>query len=706
MSELGLELLAPAGDLDTLKAVIDAGADAVYFGGEMFGARAYAKNFSYEDAVCGIKYAKLHNRKAYLTVNTLIKNKEFDENLYSYLKDYYEAGIDAFLVQDYGLFRFIKEHFPDVEVHASTQVSTSSKYGAEYLKEQGADRVVLSRETSLDEIREIYKATKMDIEVFVHGAICVCYSGNCFMSSFLGGRSGNRGRCAQPCRLPYHTKIDGVDSAEVGDYLLSPADMCLLSHIPELSEAGAYSLKIEGRMKSPSYAAGVVSIYRKYIDLYLKTKKPYKVSKADMDFLKSLGQRGGFTDTYLKHQNGPSLMSMKDSSLHLDKKVTYAPEPASIPLSAEVYLTKNSESVLRLVGEQDEVTVLGDIVSEALKRPLSKEDVIKQIGKTGDSVFSFKNIEVYMEDDIFLPVSALNKLRREAFSKYEELLFSVNRSDAKKCTFKAKSSVKNEMPERISYSVFVTTREQLECALEYVSENDTLILSHSLLEEDIENISTDARLTLALPEVFRLKAERYFEENHFSDRVEMFDGFMASSYDGLGYLLEHGIEKERIIIDHRLYTFNNMSINEFREEGFEEFIAPIELNAKELKHRDNSDSACIVYGYLPLMISANCTRKNVHGCDKKPSVNYLKDRKNISFAVRNDCSICMNTIYNSLPLDLFSELGYLEEIGFNRFRIDFTVEQRKECLEVLSEYFEGVPVSREVTKGHFNRGVL
>jgi len=706
MSELGLELLAPAGDLDTLKAVVDAGADAVYFGGEMFGARAYAKNFSYEDALSGIKYAKLHDRKVYLTVNTLVKNKEFDENLYSYLKFYYEAGIDAFLVQDFGLFKFIKEHFKDVEVHASTQVSTSSKYGAEYLKELGANRVVLSRETSLKEIKEIYDATKMDIEVFVHGAICVCYSGNCFMSSFLGGRSGNRGRCAQPCRLPYRTNIEGIDSKEAGDYLLSPADMCLLEHIPELSEAGAYSLKIEGRMKSPSYAAGVVSIYRKYIDLYLKTKKPYEVSKQDIEFLKGLGQRGGFTDTYLKHQNGPELMSMKDSSLHLDKKLTFTPKPAPISVSAEVYFSKGSESVIRLISDQAEITVLGDEVLEALKRPLTKEDVIKQINKTGDSVFTLRNTDVFMDDGIFMPVSSLNKLRREAFSKLEDMLLYRDYTPSKECNFKAKASVKNEPVLDRAYFVSVTTMEQLFCALSYVGENDTIILSHALLNEDIDNLDTKARVILALPEIFRLKAERYFEANHFSERIDSFDGFMASSYDGLGYLLDLGIDKSRILLDHRLYTYNNSTLQSFRDEGYDEFIAPIELNSKELKHRDNSDSACIVYGYLPLMISANCIRKNIHGCDKTVSVNRLIDRKNIAFPVRNDCSICMNTIYNSLPLDLYSELDYLQEIGFSKFRIDFTIEGAKECREVFEEYFNGASLQKEITKGHFNRGVL
>ncbi|MCR4781903.1 MAG: U32 family peptidase [Lachnospiraceae bacterium] len=706
MSELGLELLAPAGDLDTLKAVIDAGADAVYFGGEMFGARAYAKNFSFEDAKEGIKYAKLHNRKAYLTVNTLVKNKEFDYDLYAYLKYYYEAGIDAFLVQDFGLFKFIKEHFPQVEVHASTQVSTSSSYGANFLKEMGADRVVLSRETSLKEIKEIYDKTKMDIEVFVHGAICVCYSGNCLMSSVLGGRSGNRGRCAQPCRLPYQTTVNGKNSKEIGDYLLSPSDMCLLEHLPELSEAGAFSLKIEGRMKNPTYAAGVTSIYRKYIDLYLSGKE-YKVSKKDIEFLKALGQRGGFTDLYLKEQNGRKLMSFMDSSLHLDKDVLYTPPSKKIPLSFEVTLKKGKEAILKLTSDKHSITVLGDIVSEANNRPLSEEDVIKQMKKTGDSAFFLKDISVNMDDGIFMPVSKLNALRRDGFSFLEDKMMGEDYRYSIDFSYKSSPSVKNETVDKAGFSIFVKNTNQLNVALSYVDESDKLILDHTFLEMDIDDLKDrcKAKIILSMPAVFRLKAERFFERNNFKNRIDSFDGFLAASYDSLGYLKENKIPNSKIIIDHRLYTFNNEAVASFLEEGYMEVTSPYELNRKELKHRDNSRSSVITYGRIPLMISANCTRKNVSGCDKTPSVLYLKDRKNVSFPVRNDCSICMNTIYNSLPLDLYKEISYFMEIGFSDFRIDFSTENEKECKAVLEQYYNNIPLNVEATKGHFNRGV-
>lgn len=324
MSEKGLELLAPAGNPETFKRVIDAGADAVYFGGSAFGARAYAKNLSPNEAEPALRYAHSKGKKAYLTVNTLLKNDEIIYDLYPYIRTYYELGIDAVIVCDHGVFTFIRDHFPDLKLHISTQMNTCSVFGAAYLADEGADRIVTARELSIQEISDIYEKTGIEIECFVHGALCVCYSGQCLMSSIIGGRSGNRGRCAQPCRLPYkvYRGKDRVDTP--GDYILSPKDLCGIRHIPELSEAGVYSLKIEGRMKQADYAAGVVSIYRKYVDMYLTNGKgAYKVSKKDMDALMALGNRNGFTDSYYSKQNDTAMISfVSPSHKHEDNKKT------------------------------------------------------------------------------------------------------------------------------------------------------------------------------------------------------------------------------------------------------------------------------------------------------------------------------------------------------------------------------------------------
>ena len=268
-----IELLAPAGSMETFRAVINAGADAVYLGGGRFGARAYADNFTEEELLSAIDYAHIHGRKVYLTVNTLFKERELTEDLYSYLLPYYKQGLDAVIIQDMGAFQMVREAFPGLSIHTSTQMTVTNRYGAAMMKEMGADRVVTAREMSLTEIRDIRDHVDIEIESFVHGALCYCYSGQCLLSSMLGGRSGNRGRCAQPCRLSYEVFDEKKHPVKTGKkerdiYILSPKDLCTVSMIPDLIENGVDSFKIEGRMKKAEYAAGVVSVYRKYIDRY------------------------------------------------------------------------------------------------------------------------------------------------------------------------------------------------------------------------------------------------------------------------------------------------------------------------------------------------------------------------------------------------------------------------------------------------------
>lgn len=307
-----VEILSPAGSMESFRTAINAGADAIYLGGNMFGARAFANNFDEEQLKKALEIAHIHGRKVYLTVNTLLKNDELKKHLYDFLLPAYEAGLDAVIVQDFGVFKFIKEHFPDMDIHASTQMTTNGALSAKFLEEKGASRVVTSRELSLEEIRQIRRETKVEIESFVHGALCYCYSGQCLMSSMIGGRSGNRGRCAQSCRLNY-TAFDEQNNllGKKDKHILSPKDMCALEILPDVIEAGVYSLKIEGRMKSPEYTAGVVSIYRKYVDLYLeKGRKGYKVQQEDLMKLMDLFNRGNFSKGYYVAQNGPDMMSM------------------------------------------------------------------------------------------------------------------------------------------------------------------------------------------------------------------------------------------------------------------------------------------------------------------------------------------------------------------------------------------------------------
>ena len=313
-----VELLAPAGSYEALEAAFRAGADAVYLGGQKFGARAYAENLDQEQMIQAIEKTHLYGKKLYLTVNTLLKNREMERELYDYLAPYYEAGLDAVIVQDLGVLRFIKRNFPNLHLHASTQMTVTGPEGAKLLKEAGASRVVTARELSLAEIRKIYEETHMEIESFVHGALCYCYSGQCLMSSFLGGRSGNRGRCAQPCRLPYQVYREGKKlNDERSAYPLSPKDMCTVRILPEILEAGVHSLKIEGRMKKPEYTAGVVEIYRKYLDRYLAGDKNPVVSGEDYQTLLDIYNRDGFHESYYAQRNGRSMMALRNEKKSL-----------------------------------------------------------------------------------------------------------------------------------------------------------------------------------------------------------------------------------------------------------------------------------------------------------------------------------------------------------------------------------------------------
>ena len=302
-----VEVLAPAGSLDIMKAVVAAGADAIYLGGNMFGARAFANNFNDEELICAIEYAHLFGRKVYLTVNTLLKSREIENSLIEYLIPFYEAGLDAVIVQDMGVFNLIRKHFPDMDIHASTQMTQTGVYGSRLLKELGATRIVTSREMNLQEIKQLHERLDVEIESFVHGALCYCYSGQCLLSSFNGGRSGNRGRCAQPCRMPYDVYDNGEKiNNRNNSYALSPKDMCALQILPDVIESGVYSLKIEGRMKNVTYAAMVTHIYRKYVDMYLERgRKGFKVDKKDIDDLSDIYNTG-----YYDSVKGKKMMSL------------------------------------------------------------------------------------------------------------------------------------------------------------------------------------------------------------------------------------------------------------------------------------------------------------------------------------------------------------------------------------------------------------
>ncbi|WP_434311412.1 peptidase U32 family protein [Hominifimenecus sp. rT4P-3] len=413
-----IEVLAPAGSYESMEAAVRAGADAVYMGGAKFGARAYAENPDDTGLLRAIDFVHLHGRKLYLTVNTLLKERELTEELWKYLAPLYRQGLDAVIVQDYGVLSFIRKHFPKMEIHISTQMAVAGPYGAMLAKELGAGRLVLPRELSLAEIRAIREKTDLELEGFVHGALCYCYSGQCLLSSFIGGRSGNRGRCAQPCRLPYN-----------GKNLMNLKDLCTLAILPQILEAGVTSLKIEGRMKSPRYTAGVVSIYRKYVDRYLTSGGgDWQVDPEDERLLKELFDRGGFTDGYYRRHNGadmvftgkkPELRVIDEERLRfLDEQ--YLQGEIKEKIKGKVKILKGFPATIEVTWGDQSVSVFGDVVAEAKNRPLEKEMVFRQMDKMGGSGFVWESLEIEMDEDVFLPMGAINGLRRSAVEAIQE----------------------------------------------------------------------------------------------------------------------------------------------------------------------------------------------------------------------------------------------------------------------------------------------
>lgn len=704
MRNKDFELLAPAGNLEIFKGVIESGADAVYVGGSMFGARAYANNFTEDELLEAIDFAHLRGVKVYLTVNTLIKNSEFSK-LYDYLLVYYKRGLDAVIVQDIGVVKAIHEYFPSMEIHTSTQMTVTGADGVRFLSQFGVTRGVMAREVSLAEMKRIHEETGMELEAFVHGALCYSYSGQCLFSSILGGRSGNRGRCAQPCRLPY--TVEGKKD----EYILSLKDMCGIKALDKLHDAGVYSLKIEGRMKQLEYACGVVKYYRSYID----SKKP--VSDADYDRIKALGNRCGFTDRYYFDHNGSDMVTYVKPNF-VSNAAEPSPEKRKLSIEGELVLREGEPGSLTV--KRGDVTYKASIepVSAALKAPLDKKAAIDRINKTGDTDFEFSHIKAQIGENVFVPNGALNKLRRDAISGLcDKLLKKYYRNDARyadmsRLTALPEHVVKSDAAHDEAINDYTTicscmTRAQLDTLIGYecfdvfyldfdMYDRNTLIQQFA---DDVKCLTKrNKKVYLMLPTIFRADSSDYFVTIAKELDKVSFEGFVVKNYEEL-YLTENLFTGKKVILDHNMYTFNDVSKSAFFEHGVSGDTVPLELNSKEIMHRNNIGSQMIVYGYYPLMTTANCVHKNTKGCDKKQKLIYLKDRYNKSFAVCNNCKECYNTIYNSLPTMLTKNISKLKEAGIRSFRYSFTIETPKQIKAVMDDKVA------EYTNGHYKRGV-
>lgn len=804
------EVLAPAGSYESFHAAIAAGADAVYLAGNLFGARAFAQNFSEEELLHVIDEAHLHGRKIYLTVNTLLKEKELEEKLYTYLEPYYNEGLDAVIVQDYGVLRFIRQHFPGLALHASTQMTVTGPEGASLLADYGVERVVPARELSLKEVETIKKATQMEMECFVHGALCYCYSGQCLMSSMIGGRSGNRGQCAQPCRLPYTYK--GKNG-----YLMSLKDICTLESIPDLIEHGIDSFKIEGRMKKPEYVAGVTAMYRKYTDLYLEHgREKFRVKKSDLEELMDLYNRGGFHSGYYFVHNGPEMLCtnrpnhagtkaakvlgqkgrelqisvLKDLSkgdvlefpsghgdytLGKDWKKgerqtillpknqrekkgawifrtrcnallqrlnqTYVNAKLQEPISGRVVLKPGEKAVLELRftgrnGTKTVIRVKGERIAPAENRPLTEEQVTKALAKTGNTPFYFETLDVKLEGDCFCPMQQLNTLRRQGIEELEKAVLNGFRRTSADVGQQDMTDTVSDLEKRadntagnLRTSVLAETLEQLEAMWEFLES----ALESSEMEQSLRRIYLDFELFLgketpektreicrkfqqkkiqiflALPHISRGNLDGKLKSLLLAEK-ETVDGVLIRNLESLGMLRKIGFDKS-VIADHNLYILNHEAKKFLKEEGISEYTASLELNAKELSGLDLTDCEGVVYGYIPVMESAQCLEKTCFGCKKASGRDEMADRLGHRFSMRRVCTFCYNVIYNTDPQVLFSEMDTLRRVKFSSCRLHFTGESKAETKQILSLYTQAYaqdpvwPENLNYTKGHFRRGI-
>ena len=741
-----VEVLAPAGSYDCFRAAISAGADAVYAGGSRFGARAYADNFSEEELIRAIEEAHLFGKKLYLTVNTLLKDNEIKE-LSGYLSPLYEKGLDAVIVQDVGVLEYIKSEFPELDIHASTQMTITGYPGAAFFEKAGAVRVVPARELSLAEIREIREHTDLEIECFVHGALCYSYSGQCLLSSVIGGRSGNRGRCAQPCRQPY--RIRTAEGTGRPCYPLSLKDLCTIDLIPELIDAGIDSFKIEGRMKRAEYVAGVTDAYRRRIDGYLACpEKKTPVPPQDRRLLASLYVRTDQGSGYLKKHNGREMVTLEkpgyagcDEGLLEEIRGRLLERSMELPVTLSAVLETGKPFCLTAQSGGRSVRMEGETVQQAQKRPMGEEEIRKQLLRTGGSGFAAEKIDISIKGEVFLPVKSINELRRSVLEKLRADRIAACR-DGRKMVKNGElgPSAADALAQRPclwkqpELSACVQTLPQLEACLKagvsriYVPSSAVTQEVRRRLEEGKKE-EHFPEIFLALPVIFRAETRNRLEQERTLLNSGLFSGVQTASPSGLVWLSENGW-RGKTALDHRIYIWNRQSW-EFWREDMDTYCAPLELNGRDIRALpapgpgEKGRKEILVYGRIPMMVTANCIRKTEGRClrdvpeEKRTERRgregssagelFLIDRYQTAFPVITDCRFCYNLICNSVPLSLHGFLGEMAESKAAFIRLDFLEESGRETEKILRLFEEGlsgkpVRADYDFTTGHYRKG--
>ena len=680
-----MEILSPAGSYEALCAAVNYGADAVYVGGTRFSARRGAQNFSDDELVQAVDFCHVRGVKVYVCCNTLMKETELAEAM-EFIRYLYVIGVDALIIQDLGLLSRVRRELPDMPVHASTQMTLTNTDGVNLLAELGAKRVVLAREVTKNELALICKNARAEIEYFVHGALCISYSGQCLMSSLLGTRSGNRGGCAQPCRLPYTLLKDGVAVTDK-QALLCPKDLCLADRIQELKEMGVASLKIEGRMKSPEYVAMVTQVYKRAVTEGVTDREI-------QDMLKFFSRGGSCYGYFDGCSYGKMMDPLGDSKIAstlpvLEKQKRQV--PAFLSLVAKV---DEALSLTMTVESGEMVTVSGEVCEEARVRATEKERMEEQLKKLGETPFYAKEIEISASDNVAVPIKDLNALRRQAAEELEAVIVNkYKRAPVERDAVERAGTTKSRV---LSICAEVATEEQLRAVAEsgisrvYLPEN-LWHLAH-LVEEPVLQFAPLYKEGQTLSEE---SAETVCVQN--PGQIQMVRG-------------------KNIVCGHRLNVTNSETVEKLAALGASCVVLSPELNTKGImavSRRTSVPLEVIGYGRLPLMLMANCVIKSSGNCGGEQTCGTgdfaLLDRKGEAFPVRP--TKCGNVIYNAKPVYMADRLGEVQELGVDSLRMCFTDEGYEKVCRLIQEYKAGIageavkPPKGDFTRGHFYRGM-
>ncbi len=786
------ELLAPAGSFAALTAAVSAGCDAVYLSGQKFGARANAENFTNETLPAALDFAHLKGVKVYYAANTLIKEVEM-EDLLQQVRFLYREGIDALIVQDLGVYELIRRNFPKLPLHASTQMTVHNLNGVKFAQKLGFERVVLSRELSLKEIEEIRSEVSIELECFIHGALCYCYSGQCLMSSMIGGRSGNRGTCAQPCRLPYELYSDNKKISQNQDrYLLSPKDIQTLDILPALIQSGIHSFKIEGRMKNPNYVGLMTALYRKYMDMYFENPNNYQVQTEDIKDMHQIYNRGGFSNGYYFLNGGKSTMSItrpnhqgikvgevskiidsRNLQMRLDTSVlqgdcleitsqnldpytftsreniltplyTFQTDTRGIKVNDPIHKltdvglaqrikTNILDKIVKLpvtmcftakIGQEMslilnyneiEIKVKGSVVAQAQTSAITAEKISVQLNKTGNDPIEISALTLDLDDAIFISIKELNGLRREGIEQLLKAIIDPTKREDLEVTYKAIKNVNPLVNNQLS--VLLRNITQFETVIQYEVERIYLELNN-FSKNEIESIVTQCKsknigVYLALPRIIRAPYHEVVKKQLKALKHLEIQGVMIRTLD----VYDMVKQDYEVVLDYTLNIFNNSALDFWEQKGFERNGISPELHYQELSKLKNSKAEMVVYGYLPLMVTTQCIQKNANSC-KSQGLLQLKDRKNMTFTVERDCSMCFNILYNALPIVLLDKYNDLKAIGIRKYRIELLHESPSEIHTIMSYAlrmknkenlsaleFDGTDVLKNYTRGHFARGI-